>query len=186
MQQLTKKAIMEAFIQLLNVGSLDKIKVKDIVEECGINRNTFYYHFEDIPSLVEDLLRLETEKVLLAEDDLENWEEAFIRAANFALENRKAVFHMYNSSSRDMVRRYLNAVAQDVMARYIERAGAGISAQEEDKELIIRVYRRTLVGMIEDWMEAGMGYDPEELIRRLGVLFAGNIRASLQRSADSA
>lgn len=185
MQQLTKKAIMDAFIKLLNERSLDKIKVKDIVEECGINRNTFYYHFEDIPSLVEELLRLETEKVLVAENDLDNWEDAFIRAADFALQNRKAVFHMYNSASRDMVGRYLNAIAEDVMARFVERAGAGISAREEDKRLVIRVYRRTLVGMIEDWMEAGMGYDPQVLIRRLGVLFAGNIRISLRRSADA-
>ena len=42
MSQLTKKAIMESFVKLLNERALDKIKVKDIVEDCGINRNTFY------------------------------------------------------------------------------------------------------------------------------------------------
>ena len=28
--------------------------VRDIVEDCGINRNSFYYHFQDIPSLLGD------------------------------------------------------------------------------------------------------------------------------------
>ena len=32
---------------------MDKITVKDIVEECGINRNTFYYYFADIYDLID-------------------------------------------------------------------------------------------------------------------------------------
>ena len=51
MVQLTKKAIVNSFIKLLNKKPLDKITVKDIVEDCGINRNTFYYHFADIKEL---------------------------------------------------------------------------------------------------------------------------------------
>ena len=42
MLQLTKKAIVNSFIKLLNEKPLDKITVKSIAEDCGINRNTFY------------------------------------------------------------------------------------------------------------------------------------------------
>ena len=48
MSQFTKKAIVETFLELLKEHSLDKITVKDIVEKCGINRNTFYYYYQDI------------------------------------------------------------------------------------------------------------------------------------------
>lgn len=51
MLQLTKKAIVNSFIKLLNEKPLDKITVKNIAEDCGINRNTFYYHFSDIREL---------------------------------------------------------------------------------------------------------------------------------------
>ena len=44
----TEKAIMHAFLELLNNYPLDKITVKDIVIVCGISRNTFYYHYQDI------------------------------------------------------------------------------------------------------------------------------------------
>lgn len=40
-----QKAIEIALFKLLNEKPLSKITVKDIVEECGINRNSFYYHF---------------------------------------------------------------------------------------------------------------------------------------------
>ena len=44
MTQFTSKAIEESFIRLLNERPLDKITIKDIVDDCGISRNTFYYH----------------------------------------------------------------------------------------------------------------------------------------------
>lgn len=43
MAQFTKQAIINSFLKLLEETPLDKITVKDIVEDCGINRNTFYY-----------------------------------------------------------------------------------------------------------------------------------------------
>ena len=54
MPNFTKKAIQETFITLLDERPLNKITVKDIVETCGINRNSFYYHFEDLPALLEE------------------------------------------------------------------------------------------------------------------------------------
>ena len=47
MASFTRKAIMDSCLRLLEERPVDKITVKDIVEDCGINRNTFYYHFHD-------------------------------------------------------------------------------------------------------------------------------------------
>ena len=49
MANLTKKAIRDAFVKLLNQRPLHQITVKDVVETCGVNRNTFYYYYQDIP-----------------------------------------------------------------------------------------------------------------------------------------
>ena len=53
MANFTRRAIKESFLKLLNQRPLNQITIKDIVEDCGINRNSFYYHFEDLPALVE-------------------------------------------------------------------------------------------------------------------------------------
>ena len=47
MANFTQKAIKESFIKLLNEKPISKISVKDIVEDCGINRNSFYYHYAE-------------------------------------------------------------------------------------------------------------------------------------------
>ena len=56
MASFTRAAIKEAFLKLLNQRPLNQITIKDIVEDCGINRNSFYYHFEDLPALVEEMV----------------------------------------------------------------------------------------------------------------------------------
>ena len=53
MSQFTKKAIIDAFVELISERPLSKITVKDIVTRCGVNRNTFYYYFEDIYALID-------------------------------------------------------------------------------------------------------------------------------------
>ena len=69
MPTFTKTAIKATFISLLNKKPLNKITVKEIVEECGINRNSFYYHFDDIPSLLEEILVEEADRFVATETD---------------------------------------------------------------------------------------------------------------------
>ena len=47
-----KPMIAEAFIRLSKQKNIDKITVKDLVEACGISRQTFYYHFHDVYDLM--------------------------------------------------------------------------------------------------------------------------------------
>ena len=63
MATLTERAIIGAMLELLEQRRLDKITVKDIADTCGINRNTFYYHFEDTRAVVKTILRNETERI---------------------------------------------------------------------------------------------------------------------------
>ena len=51
MSGFTKEIIAKTFTELLDEKPMSKITVKDIVERCGVNRNTFYYHFKDIPDV---------------------------------------------------------------------------------------------------------------------------------------
>jgi AcrR family transcriptional regulator len=54
MPSFTKKAIMETFLCLTEKKPLEKITVRDLVDKCGINRNTFYYYFQDIYAVLEE------------------------------------------------------------------------------------------------------------------------------------
>ena len=51
MSGFTKEIIIRTLFELLNEKPLAKITVKDIVERCGVNRNTFISSFSIISSL---------------------------------------------------------------------------------------------------------------------------------------
>ena len=56
MAKFTKKAIMDCFLNMLKRKNIDRVTVTDICEECGINRNTFYYYFSDIYDVLDSLI----------------------------------------------------------------------------------------------------------------------------------
>lgn len=181
MAQFTKKAIVEAFIALLNEKPLDKITVKEIVDTCEINRNTFYYHFEDIHALLAYVIDGEVERVIAKHADVKSLEEGFIEAANFALSNKRAVYHIYNSVSREELERYLNSIAEEVVRRMVE--GLNVTdVPKLDQELIIHFYKCGLSGMVLAWIGEGMKADPEQLIRSLGGLLEGSVSSALEKS----
>lgn len=185
MTQFTKRAIIASVVKLLNQRPLNKITVKDVVEDCGINRNTFYYHFADIHAAVAEVFSGEVDKVMSKPSDTASWEDRLIEAAAFALANRKAIDHVYHSVDREALETYMNTIAGEVMRKFVERSAESIPARPEDKALLAEFYRSALVGMLLSWVAGGMAEDPETRVRRLGYLLEGSIARSLERSMKS-
>lgn len=179
----TRQQIMDAFIQLLNRYPMDRISVKDVVAVCGISRNTFYYHYRDLYALLADVFEQEALKVLTESDDDLNWQDAFIRATRFALNNRKAIYHVYNSVNRDMLSRYFFRISEDVVERVVRRYAKDLDVEERDIHYITIFYKHAIVGIIQEWLQSDMRSEPETAIRRLGEIFSGNIRSCLEKVA---
>ena len=45
MSNITKIAMAQSLKRMLLIKDLDKITISDITNDCGINRQTFYYNF---------------------------------------------------------------------------------------------------------------------------------------------
>ena len=62
MSKFTKQAIMDGFIELSKQMPIDKITVKKVTDYIGITRNTFYYHYQDIYALLEEIVVTKAKK----------------------------------------------------------------------------------------------------------------------------
>ena len=182
-QQYTKKIIQEEFIKILNERPLNKITVKDIALACDINRNTFYYYYTDIYAILSEIFQTELQIVIDEYNDTLSWEESFIVATKFSLQNKTAIYHVYNSMQKEELEDYLFNVSGNIMSRYVEKVSDGISASSGDKKLIASFYQCALTEMVLRWIASGMKEDPDTIIRRIGRLFDGHIALSLKRSA---
>lgn len=178
----TQQAIMESFIKLLNQRPLDKITVKDIVQDCGISRNTFYYHYQDIYDLLQATFSSILDSVLI--ENVTTWQESLMACTRFALENRRAIYHIYRSSNRDQLDRYLYRVTGQSMERLIRYQAQGLRISDEDIRYLTLFYKHAIVGIIREWLENDMKADVEHVIHRMGVLLEGNLQLSLERIAS--
>lgn len=167
---------------MLNKRPINKITVKAIVTACGINRNTFYYYYTDIYAILSEIFQTELQTVIDEYNDTLSWEECFLVATKFALKNKIAIYHVFNSMQREELDNYIYNVSGNVMIRYVDRVSQGIIVSLKDKKLIASFYQCALTEMVMRWISSGMKEDPDTIIRRIGQLFDGNIVLSLKRS----
>ncbi len=190
----TKKAILETFVKLLNEQPFDKITVKDVVEQCGINRNTFYYYYQDIYALLNDLIENELNKALTNMGDVSNWQAGVEQALGFAIANKKAVYHIYNSLNRDVMVKYFRKIMTDLSVKFIGYI-AGLSEEEmfadnksgrgalegEDTKLLADILVDAEMGMLISWLEEGMTSDIETRVAQVQFLFDGVVNDIVAR-----
>ncbi len=186
-RQYTKELIKREFLQLLEDKSFHSITIAMLAERCDISRNTFYYHYEDIYTLVKEILADELEKIDEEYNATLSWEESLLHAASFLLENKKAALNLFQSLDKKDTDDYLFDVCESVMSRYVENqcSANNIDANEEDKRLVTDFYRAALVGLLDQWIQKGMVPSPKATILRIGQLFDGNIERSLRISENS-
>ncbi len=183
MANFTSKAIKASFLKLLNEKPINKISVRDIVEECGINRNSFYYHFQDIPSLLEEIIKEKTEEIIKAYPTITTLDECFHTAFAFALQNKKAAYHIYNSVSRDIFERELLKLCDYTVRTYISTAFPEGEMNAADLEILQRFIKCELFGIIIEWMNEGMKTDAIHDLLRITELCKGFSEELIRRSS---
>lgn len=170
----TKKAIRDSFVKLLNQKPLSQITVRDIVDDCHINRNTFYYHFQDIPQLLVSIVDGEAERIIREHPTIGSIEECLSAVIGFALENRTAIMHIYHSTSRDIYGQYQWRTCEHVVTLYIDGILEGRSVSAQDRDLIIDYLKCLCFGIIMGWLEEGMHADIQARFHQICVLRRGD------------
>lgn len=168
-----RQAIKDAFLTLLDQRPLNRITVKDIVELCGVNRNSFYYHFEDLPALLDEIVSEQLLELIRLHPTVDSLEQGLDAAVAFLLRNRRSVLHIYNSVSRDLFERYLMEMCRYVVSTYIETGLAGKKIDPQDRELLIRYHRCECFGNMIDWLNSGMEEDISGYFHRIYELKRG-------------
>lgn len=182
MAKQTQKFIMSTFMQLLENESLDKITVRDIVEECEINRNTFYYHYSDIYDLLDDVFRVEAEKFLEQDvDDNKTFGEEYARAAQFVLKYRKAILHIYDSKKRDVLENYLETLAFSFINRFVKKESEGYVLSDDDVDYITGFYTHAIVGNTIEWIKRKLPSGQERFIARTAGTFNATVKDMIEQ-----
>ena len=171
----TKKAIAYTFKDLLKEKPFNKITVNDISNQCNINRQTFYYHFQDIPDLVEWICIDDVDHLIKKKEGYETWEDKFLIVFKIMLEEKIFVENIYHSVSREVLRTNLYRLVYPIIYDEITKKSKGKSLREEDKKFITNFYKYAFVSIVFEWIDKDMYEDPEVIVSKVSHLVTGTI-----------
>lgn len=181
MPPFAKREIKNSFIKLLTERPISQITVKDIVEDCGVTRNSFYYHFQDIPSLLEEIIVEMTAKVIENLPEESTFEEKVTAVLQEINLNKRMIYHIYGSSNREFYEKQLMKICEHVTRTYIRSREYSERVDSKDLEFVISYLKCELFGQLIDWLNHDMSYDIVEHSRILCRMFAGSMRMVCQK-----
>ncbi len=179
----TREAIKNSFLRLLEERPLREITVKEIVGDCKVNRNSFYYHFKDIPALLEEIIRDYADGIIARQ--ARSLADCLEAAASFAMEHRQAVLHINQSAHRDLFELCLMDLCRRVVEDYAAAAIGSLPIRPEDREVLVRFYQCECFGQVMAWLQSGMRYDLSGQFRRLCYLGEGMTEQMISRALEA-
>lgn len=158
---ITKKALAQSLKELGASKILDKITVADITDHCGVNRQTFYYHFNDKYELLNWIY---TQELLPLTKDLtfENWGEKLVQLFKY-MKQQKPFFMNTIKSSNNFFAEYSNKRFAELFKKAITDFNMYSHLSEKEQDIYARFFAYGLTGIIIDWAMKGMKEKEAEL-----------------------
>ena len=160
MRSQMKENIADAFLAMLAKKSIDKITVKDLVEYCGISRQSFYYHFQDIIEMVEWVVERTYQEIAarcLLADTLER--EIHILVDCF-VDRYELLTRLRDSQKRDLVDHKAMEVVQTYLRAGWRQVLSHMDLRGSDADALISFYSSGIAGlMMERCQEKNVDVD---------------------------
>ncbi len=175
MSNLTKKALAQALKSKIVEKDLSQITVAELTDICGIKRQTFYYHFNDIYDLLKWLYTNEIIEEIIDYEKYDSWQDCYSYIFEYVKRNKKLIIETYNSVAKDYFHNFLNRQTKSFITKVITEKTTNMNIDENTKTFLSNYYKNVLIGFIKDWIEDGMPEDTKSLIKNVDCILEGSI-----------
>lgn len=166
---ITKKAIVEALKEVCMEKPFDKVSVADITRRCGLNRQTFYYHFQDKYELLSWIYYNENFIFITRDINLDNWDEKILEMLDLMLENKKFYMNTIHEQEHTF-QSYLFEMSKTMFEEAIEVLDVRKKLTEEERSFHARFFAYGICGLTIEWVEKGMKEPPVDVASDLKKL----------------
>lgn len=172
----TKVTIFQAYAHMITIKNIDKVTVKDVVERCGITRQTFYYHFQDLLDVIEWGLRRGAESALQKGLTAGSVEEALRTFLTLAEQNRAFGRKILNSQKKNQIcDMMLSAVHKWLFVMFKEK-NTNDSMTVEELDFALHFYAYAISGTTYDVImneNADVNISIHRIITLMGPVISG-------------
>lgn len=161
--------LFEAIYRLLHKHPIEKITVRDIVNEAGVSRSSFYRNFYDKYDLLNKYYDSVLEKTLYLYDNDITYREATFLIYNKIKEDVKFYQNALKSNDANGLKRHIFKISQDFHLRILERRGIELTDWKVRKVIDAFIYGNLEIMCM--WILQGMKEPIEEMqdIFELGI-----------------
>ena len=172
MSQFTKKAIMDSFVELAQSIPMDKITIKQVSDNCGINRNTFYYYYQDLYALKEEIIYVKAQKLFVNMEfsSPESWKSNLRIVGAYARKNEVFIRNLFNSMGRDAFGDYIVDVVSKMAYQNIDNlyetkvAPTGKKVSEKEKKRLAYFFSKIFAETTVEWIRGKSSDDPVDTL----------------------
>ncbi len=151
----TKKTLANALKDVIAQKSLDRISISDIVRRAGVNRKTFYYHFDDVYGLMAWILRTEVISNINKLSVVSDYRKGIAFVMDYIEQNQDLIVRIAQSSARNEIRELLC----ESIHMSLENAFEEIEQYQNNKfdddftAFIVDFFTEAIAGMISRYAE---------------------------------
>jgi len=175
----TRKALYNAFEELMKSKPFEQIKVSDICSEALINRSTFYDHYADKYDLLEEYINSLkdslTEEITKENNIEKNTKEYYIEIIKLLLlhiQKKRDTYIAIMINNRNSI---TNDILYDILSRaIINQINDKKISKNIPNEIIIRFYIGGVTNICFEWLMYGNKYTKEDIINYIDLLIPDN------------
>ena len=167
----------EALLRLLEKKEYEFITVKEVCKTAGVNRSTFYLHYETIDDLLKESVEM-INKRFVGKFDAENIFIADVQNASkhdsilitpkylkpyleFVKENKRALRLICSKGLLFQTENTLNKMYKALFSPILDKFGIA----EDDKPYVFDFYFKGVVAIVMRWVSLDCKKDENEVIR---------------------
>lgn len=176
----TKKAIKNAFMDLLSKNNINKITVKEISDLADINRKTFYAYYSDVYSVIDDIENDIVNNLLdlINEYDfvkfMSNPYPFFKHVTNFMNEDIEFYSQLFSTNVSGTIFEKIKIIIKDkLLLTFAENSAV-------DSTLVFYTVTYSIGGMItayREWLNSNRKITLEELSKHLSLITANGMQS---------
>lgn len=169
-----KEVIADAAETLLFQRKVKKLTVTEIVEECNITRQAFYYHFADIPELLKWVLEKDSEKLLEECFEEGDAERGLFHLFSVAINVLPYIKTGMQTKYGDEIERLLDEFIYNFFNQATERAGIYRCYSRDEKKFFLQYHCFAIKGLLDNWTEEDT-HNMNFIVHQVYLLLIGEI-----------
>jgi len=178
----TKRELAAALKRLMVTKPINKITVRELVAECGINRNSFYYHFEDIYALFKWMIEAEAVEIVRQYDLMMDYHEVVNFVLTYVESNQYLLTNAYNAIGQAGLKRFLYLDFISCLGNLIDQGARmqGVSLDEDYRQFLCAFYAEAIAGTLLDYITHPQTRSRETVVAYVERLLRSTLPAAIQ------